>query len=237
MTLENLNTLSYNQLLDLYNQYGKSTFLKTLFSTNTPYNHTRLLEELSKLPDTQNSKLTTHNSQQNPTLNTQHSTLTTHNSQLNTLINRRRHLYRTAADAHSKLKAIYLNNSTESGAKKNDVTASLAFKILDVMDEIKPIWALTNHYDATNQLPDGITITPEGQINSTLNTHNATLTTQTDLALNTEFIKHYKYITRYSKTPSVAAQLAHRQSLCSAIKQELESRGTFMYPNHKFTKP
>lgn len=223
MNSEYLNSLTYDQARELYNQHGTSVFLKTLFKQNTHYNHTRLLDELSKLSNIQ-PLITNHQP-----LVTKHQSVAS-NQQQGALINRRRHLYRLCADSHAKLKALFLSQTPNIKA-----SAPLALGILNNFDEIKNIWDVTNLFDTTGKLPDGLTVTTDGTIEQSIpKTQSLEFSTQTDLALNQEFNKHYKYITRYKNTATVAVELANRQSICHEIATELKSRGTFQYPNHNY---
>lgn len=130
-------------------------------------------------------------------------------------IKRRKYLYASSRDAHSKLKVL----STIDTAEAKEQRHALAVKILNSFDEIKTLWDLTNYYDTYRKLP----VQPQE-----LKTDLATLDIAT---LNQDWLIDYKYILKFRNDTKKRTRVLERISLCTEREKILRLKDAFIHGN------
>jgi hypothetical protein len=200
--------------VELYNRFGDDLFLKSMFEEGfDDYNAERLVEELETL------KKGILNRTIAPVFSAEHKPKNTKlpsesDDAPEPVVqkrNRRKYLYATSRDAHSRLKAL------AKMPEQREERAKLASLILDNFDEIKPLWDYTNHYDEYRELPKH---TESVEVN---------LETLDVVTLNKTYLTDYKYIMKFKNDPKKVELVKARINRINQIQTILEKEDAFLH--------
>ena len=123
-------------------------------------------------------------------------------------IKKRRNLYNEFLRLHSSLKPY----------TPIEIRRQNALRILDIFDEIKPLWDLTNYYDCNLKLPE--------EKNDTIDINRLSI-----VEANKLYETHYKYIRKFRGIEKKEDEIKKRLLEAAMIKQSLLERNVFLHQN------
>lgn len=103
-----------------------------------------------------------------------------------------------------------------------DIRKEAALRILDIMDEIKPIWDLTNYYDIYLRMPEHET------------KDEKKLEDLTDIELNKLYESHYKYVRKFQSDEKKREKCIERITEAEKIKNLLIDNVAFFHEKLSF---
>lgn len=206
---------------EIYRRIGKNSLLKSVLKTEDDWNKTELEERLVEIlenllkagqkqvlePNREKVQEILSNEMKKP------SDRSDAPKEIVETVKRRKYLYATRKDAHSKLKALKHTIDPELLEQKR-----LACKlIIDGAHEIKKLWDITNYYDKNLRLPEN-TVEVEIKFRD-LDTASLTHSWMID----------YKYIKKNIGKANLASNVKQRILDCKARELILTERDSFIY--------
>lgn len=219
---------------EIFRRLSQNNFLKELLATEDEWNAETLAEELTQLAEelaqaipelTQATAQLQPNAAKNSSTERVEQILAEERKapsdrasapeQIKEAVKRRKYLYAAGRDAHSQLKVLSDIDTDEAQEKRH----TLAAEILNIFDEIKTLWDLTNYYDTYLRLP----AQPQE-----LKTDLATL----DIAsLNQDWLTDYKYIMKFRNDTGKRTKVLERIALCAKREEILRLKDAFIHQN------
>lgn len=206
---------SYQEGHALLSRLSNNTFLIEILATDDDWNRKKLTAELIKIsqsiaptkaPEQVRRQMATeaiYNDLKRP------SDRADVPEQIATAVAQRKALYKEAAALHAKL-AIY-----DTDEKR--LQASL--RIINIFDQIAPLWQLTTYYDLHGSLPPII------------QTQESDIPDLDSVTLNAEWLNGYKYLRAYAAKPTHHERCVTRIARMKAIETELTKRDAFQHRN------
>jgi hypothetical protein len=144
----------YRSGVELYLQYGSSEFLKKMFTTSeTRFNRSKLVQCLEEINSSK--KIVEIEQTRKPVFSSQWLSDKEYAglpAEVKALKQKKGILYKEMSDLHSQL-----DHLSETDQKK---CGEAAFRILDIDDELKSIWAKLDYYEEHRRLPDEEPVPP-----------------------------------------------------------------------------
>lgn len=193
--------------VELYQKYGDNLVVKALLKVKTDFAFKRLKEELSKIC-LQEDKTTIVQGKVTSVEDLRYkkpSELPDAPAQIRSAVAKRRNLYNEYISLHALLKEFV---PLEERRK-----ASL--RILDIFDEIAPLWDLTNYYDVNLKLP-------EERASEVKELDN--MTTE---ELHRQYETCYKYCRKNVSNDKLRQKCIERVETAKEIRNILETRNAF----------